>query len=397
MSSKSTVSLTVGVSGSGKTYYRCAVFLMDEWLPNHEGLLISNYPINIDEVEKDWPGASRRIEIIPEDVLKSWRDGSSGPWDYFNDRDISGCHIAIDEIHNYCGKSTDNKVRKKWQQFIGELRHQGATIEFLTQAESKCAKEIINEAEIRYEIQNGENRRLPFLGYRMGDLYEFRAKLLGRYLCPSYCLEKIQADGKWKTQDNHMFYRLPKYFKYYDSFSAPQSGKGKGNRSEQRPWEKYNWLMLVLWFYLQYPVRISLQFLCVGVFVWFFFLGGLPSIMNKWFASLNRISNMNVKKLNVQNKSDDDVKQVEKRDYKANEEIKDDKGKVIGRVVQLNPFTLGVDFACPLYVRIKNREYKLGDDLYEGKITSIDVRYNYIIVDGYIPISFSWIGDGANE
>ena len=30
MSSRATVSLTVGVSGSGKTYYRCAVFLMDE-------------------------------------------------------------------------------------------------------------------------------------------------------------------------------------------------------------------------------------------------------------------------------------------------------------------------------------------------------------------------------
>lgn len=396
MSSKATVSLTVGVSGSGKTYYRCAVFLLDEWLPNHEGLLISNYPINVEEVEKDWHGASSRIEIIPEEVLKNWREGISGPWDYFKDRNISGCHIAIDEIHNFCGKTTENKVRKKWQQFIGELRHQGATIEFLTQAEAKCAKEILQEAEIRYEIQNGENRRLPLLGYRMGDLYEFRAKLLGRYLCPSFCLEKLQADGKWTTQSNTMFYRLPKYFKYYDSFSAPQSGKGQGNRSERRPWEKYNWLMLCIWFYLQYPFRISLQVLGVGVFIWFFFCGGFPSIMNKWFASLNKVSQMNVKKLNVP-KREKSSSVENKGEYKHEDVIRNDKGEVIGKVVKLNPYKLGFDFACSEFVRINGKEYRVGEKFYDGRITAIMPLERVIIIDGYIAINFDWLGGEINE
>ena len=359
--------------------------------------MISNYPIKIEEVEKDWPGASDRIEIISDDVLKEWREGRSGPWDYFDKRDISGCHIAIDEVHNFCGKTTDAKVRKKWQQFIGELRHQGATIEFLTQAEGKCAKEIIQEAEIRYEIQNGENRRLPVLGYRMGDLYEFRAKLLGRYLCPSYCIEKVQADGKWHEQQNHIFYRLPKYFKYYDSFSAPQSGKGFGNRQEKRPWEKYSWPMLFVWFYLQYPIRISSQLIAVGFFWWFFFMGGLGSTMNKWFQTINGISEMQSAK--IEQKKPVDVP-TDSSDIKHGSEIKNEKGEVIGRVVKLNKYRCYVDFACDRYFRYDGKEYKVGDYFYGYRITQILPKYSVFILEDLIPWYFEDIDiykGGADE
>ena len=186
--------------------------------------------------------------------------------------------------------------------WLGELRHQGATCEFLTQSEAKCAKEILNEAEIRLEIINGENRLMPILHYRMGDLYEFRAKLLKRYICPSFCCQYTQARGKWHLQKEQIFYRMPKYFKYYDSFSAPEHGKGEGKRGELRPWEKYGWLRLCLWFYSTYPIRLSFHVFVVYLFYFAFFGGGLSGIVHGYFNALRGNKDVKIDKIeNVSN------------------------------------------------------------------------------------------------
>lgn len=384
MSNKATVTLTVGVSGSGKTYYRCAVFLVDDWLPFHDGKLISNYPINMENLLADFPEASERIELIPEEVLNEWRRGSSGPWDYFSGRDISGCHIAIDEVHNYCGSASDIKVRRRWQAFVGELRHRGATIEFLTQAEAKCSKELLAEAEIRYEIQNGENRRMPVLGYRMGDLYELRAKLIKKYLCPSYCIEKTNADGAWHVIDEKMFYRLPSYFKYYNSFSAPMSGGESGNKSEKRPWEKYSWPKLLIWFLFQYPFRIPFQVGIVALFCWFFFGGGMLSIMTNMFEGFRKASGHVVRKVGVgEVTKNPDIQKL--NDTAGTAEVPPvTSGR---RYVRANP----LEYCSPSGFRWRGVEYKVGDPYYGGSITDV-TRYGFV-VDGYIYVPYEWLDD----
>ena len=390
MSSKATVSLTVGVSGSGKTYYRCAVFLIDEWLVYHTGKLISNYPINTENLFRDFPEAKDRIEIIPDDVLAEWRRGSSGPWDYFSGRDISGCHIAIDEIHNYCGSASDIKVRLKWQQLVGELRHRGATIEFFTQSEAKCSKELLQEAEIRYEIQNGENRRMPILGYRMGDIYELRAKLIGRYLCPSYCIEKMNADGDWHEMEEHMFYRMPSYFQYYNSFSAPMSGGEEGNRQEKRPWEKYGWFKLLLWFFFQYPFRIPFQIGLVVVFCWFFFFGGMIQIMTGMFNGVQKATGHMVKTIPVQkSETKNQVQKVNNRSSGVTANIVDSPTGSV--VVRRNP----LQFVCPYYFRYNGKEFKLDDVFYDGRIT--EIHRDGFVIDDLLWIPFSFFDDNLDN
>lgn len=388
MSSKATVTVTVGVSGSGKTYYRCAVFLVDEWLPNHSGVLITNYPVNMENLLKDYPMAANRVELIPRDVLNSWRDGSSGPWDYFKDRDISGCHIAIDEIHNYCGKNTDNKIRKKWLQWLGELRHQGATCEFLTQSEAKCAKEILNEAEIRYEIINGENRIFPVLGYRMGDLYQFRAKLIGKYLCPSFCREYMQAGGKWNLQREEIFYRLPKYFQYYDSFSAPEHGKAQGHKGEKMPWEKYGWFMLFVWFFLTYPFRIMLQMAAIVLLVYMFFLGGCTRTVKTYFEKLEKIGNpKNVElKKNAENESSEKVVKSS-NGYVVQASENEERKLTFPKVVRLKSY----EVLTPYYLRLRSGlEFYSGDYVFDLKIVRF-YRDGFIELDNGDLIPFSYL------
>lgn len=386
MSSRSVVTVTTGVSGSGKTYYRCAVFLVDEWLPNHSGVLITNYPINLGNLVRDYgEGVEDRVELIPPDVLREWREGRSGPWDYLRDRDISGCHIAIDEIHNYCPKTADNKLRKKWMQFIGELRHQGATIEFLTQNEAKCAKEILAEAEIRYEIINGENIRCPVLGYRMGDLYQFRAKALGRYLCPSYCIEYTQNQGGWVEINRSVFYRLPKYFEYYDSFSAPEHGQALGHKSEPMPWEKYSWPRLFCWFLMQYPFRIGLQVSFVAVFVWAFFMGGISGCSQRYLKAIGALK-------------DEGGKTTAKVEGKTQEAG----GAVSGTVANPSPSPSSYrvvrkelwSVISPSYVKMRDgREFWAGDAFYGSVIGGFDVRSRMCFLEDGFFFPVDWFSD----
>ena len=148
----STVILTTGVPGSGKSYVRCARFLYDDFLRNCSGIHYSNFPVNVDYISdtlhknrrfgllgsflKHRPVSedyARRIKVIPSDVMLSWRRHESGPWDYFKGVDLRYCHIAIDEIHEICTSDMPPDIFAQWDEWIGTIRHRGCTIEGLTQ------------------------------------------------------------------------------------------------------------------------------------------------------------------------------------------------------------------------------------------------------------------------
>ena len=164
MAKRSTVYLTTGAAGSGKTYRRCSRFLIDEFLPHETGHIYTNYPVYANKMAEavykkhkiPKEDILKRIHVIPKDQLDSWMqtydrrdaDKAQGPWNYFQDIDINNAHIAIDEIHNFCGVSTPKHQRQKWGKWLGEIRHRGATVEFLTQSPNKLADEIKWEASV---------------------------------------------------------------------------------------------------------------------------------------------------------------------------------------------------------------------------------------------------------
>ena len=116
----SVIILTTGVPGCGKTYVRAARFLVDDFLINSHGVHISNFPLNREEIAKEvssrmkrrslWyklrhkvseEDLIKRMQIIPDDVLQSWKREESGPWDYFSGVNLKYAHIALDEVHNF--------------------------------------------------------------------------------------------------------------------------------------------------------------------------------------------------------------------------------------------------------------------------------------------------------
>lgn len=183
----STIILTTGVPGSGKTYIRCARFLVDDFLLSKKtGVHYSNFPVCVDvvanHVHKQFTSKfgffyrllhrnfvmpsvediKARIVVIPESVLSDWRLEKSGPWDFFAGLDLSGCHIAIDEIHEIVKISSSPDYIAKWDEFLGTIRHRGCVFEGLTQdikAVHACFK---GRANIRNELIPCEDLRDPF-------------------------------------------------------------------------------------------------------------------------------------------------------------------------------------------------------------------------------------------
>lgn len=299
MRARSVITLTTGPAGSGKTYVRCARYLCDEWLPEKSGVHYSNFPVFRDKVAafvaqktgKPENELLERIQIIPEAVMATWISGQSGPWDYFHDKNLDGCHIAIDECHNFCGAKTHQKVRARWQAWLGEIRHQGATVEFLSQSPEKVAREIHYEAGLRLSLVNSEDRRDPFLGILLGDWYELKAAFISaEYQTVVWEVERRNVDGKWIEQNKRTFSLDPLYFEFYDSFSRPVQG-GEKAQGQQREFQKRTRRGLLWWFFKRNAFAIVPRAMLVGVLV-YLCTGGSAPLLN-WMVRAFEVAGKN--------------------------------------------------------------------------------------------------------
>lgn len=317
MASRTVVTLTTGEAGSGKSYARCAQFITDRFLRDHDGPHVSNFPLGVVPEDHSFPpeyegetfreriarsAAKRhrldeselleRIELIPAEELVRWETGESGPWEYFEGRNLQDMHIAIDEVHNYCPSKGEARRRERWQQWLGEIRHQGATVEFMTQTLMKAAKELRDEAGLHIEVKNTETERDPLFGILLGDWYELRAGFItGRYSSNVMEQERRSADGRSRNWTARRIFALdPWYFRFYDSFSKPQKGGNRG-RAQRRQFEKLSRAKLLWWFISSNAGRLIPRLAFLLAVSWLLFgqylgLGGGPWVMKAAIARI---------------------------------------------------------------------------------------------------------------
>ena len=296
---RSVVEFTTGPPGSGKSYRRCAVYLLDELLnPDVPGptYFWSNYPIEFDEWEggqglcalakdkyglEDWE-VKERVRVFPEDVVDVWARSAdsrsiSGPWDYFRREEISlaETHVAIDEIHNFC-PAESSKANRAWNGWLGEIRHEGATIEFLTQSPHKVGKAISKHAELRRQLVTGTSRRDPFFNIAMGDWYNVLTLFGKPYQASSWQIEQRNELGRWKTTDQIPFWFRADYFEVYNSHSASHATGSAGTR-QLEPYELLTKKKLAFWFLKRNGAR----------FFWNRYACGLVFLIGIYFATTN--------------------------------------------------------------------------------------------------------------
>lgn len=264
-------SCRIGVAGAGKTL-SCVIFACTEFLPFEEGRLISNLPFLPEKIAERYAGTTGvngpmskeeivgRFEALPPEVLREWSDEKGGPWEYFEGKSIVGAHIMLDEAHNFVGKRHTSKWRKKWQSWIGELRHQGATIEFVSQAQGKLAPEFLEESERQVWVVSSDTRREPVFGIEMGDIYQLLAKLLPfrGYQAATWVTEKRNAGGKkYVVEKEAKFRRDAKWFELYESYNAPTGGGTAGRRKLQ--YELLGWPGFLRWFLVRNLMNVLMS------------------------------------------------------------------------------------------------------------------------------------------
>ncbi len=305
MAKRSTVYLTTGPAGSGKTYRRCAKFMVDEFLPKETGHIYTNYPVFAEKMAEavskkhkiPKEDILKRIHVIPKEELDKWMltydkrysDRAEGPWSYFQDIDINNAHIAIDEIHNFCGVSTPKHQRQKWGKWLGEIRHRGATVEFLTQSPNKLADEIKWEASVLISLVNGETNRDPFFKIMLSHWYELQAALTGVYEKKIHQIEKRSIDGKWRVSHRETFTLDPYYFQFYDSFAAPHTG-GKAGKAAQHEFQRYGRVGVFWWFIKSHPFALASRALILGLFCWVVLLGGNQVLFKVFLEKLSYLA-----------------------------------------------------------------------------------------------------------
>lgn len=253
--------VTSGPKGAGKSYVRCAAFLVEEWLPDHVGQHISNFPVNFEPLRKFCDSRrnlrgidlEKRITIMPQKVHQEFQETSLEPKEYFTRHyDLADAHIALDEFHTFF--SSAPKLRTKqvalWRDFIGEIRHLGATIEFLSQDVKKIPSALVDEAEVRYELMKNSIRRDPWFNVVVQDWMELSAAMRGGEFKGSFFLQEYrQQFGTWKVQREKKYRLYPEYFKLYDSHNTPIGVKKAAKVKAPQPrWKKYGRLNTVGWF-----------------------------------------------------------------------------------------------------------------------------------------------------
>lgn len=273
----SVTTLTTAAAGTGKTFVRCAVFLTDDFLPNESGIHFSNFPAFPDKIVKavidrhpnfDETWLRNRVQLIPDEELEKWKSEMSGPWEYFENKDLDGAHIAIDEIHEYCSTRHTKAYRYEWQKWLGQLRHRGATFEGISQDKSKIADEMKDEAGTRLEMVAAKTERDPWFKILLGDWYELLSCFTGNWPEAVLVYEKRKNDGRWENVTTYRFRLEGRYFDLFDSHSAPKKGGQKKLSDFRRRWERFGRMRTFAWFFARNWLNVAKRFAKIGAIVW---------------------------------------------------------------------------------------------------------------------------------
>lgn len=301
MSRRPNVTLRDGTGGSGKSYL-VTYFIVETFLPFEDGKLITNLPLNIPVIcervaarhGKDAQELASRIELIdPADNARlktDVMDGGLTPYQIFEGRNLAECHVIVDECHWFCGPDKSEPHRAFWKKWIGELRHQGATLELMTQTIQGVAPEIVMQAAARYTSVSSEFKRDAWLNISFGDWAEFQAKFWTGVYTPRFYLQEWRklSPTKWVMQWEDSWVFKSYYGDCYNSYSAAGGGTEAGLAAPPEYYfQRLGTVRFLLWFvgknirYAGGRLLLVCSILFVLWYCWLWFNGDLKAKKHK--------------------------------------------------------------------------------------------------------------------
>ncbi|MDP0495007.1 MAG: zonular occludens toxin domain-containing protein [Verrucomicrobiota bacterium JB024] len=371
--------LTTAPMGGYKSYTRGPSFVMDEWLPQHDGVLYTTIPLNVDEIvieagkrlNMDEATVRSRIQVLPRETVDKWTedDGVSGPWE-MDYQKLKGAHLQFDEFHHYAPRTGEVERRRLWREWIAEIRHEGATIEFLTQDIDAMDDRILRMIALRKELVNQETERDPYFHIPLGDWYELKAKLFGYWSPCIWEIEKRKVDRKWvSTGFQRRVYPKPRYYELYDSYSKPhrrqreeaqedgeeETTEQAGSSRNKKQWERRSWPSLLRWFFARNWFSVSSRLAAFLIIMWLCFGGGGVWAIGKVMAFTKSIPAHAAGKITGDTPGEDSPP-ADKPTQPLAANAKTPEKPEAQRLIELNPVMLTTDFK-----KEGKREYHVQD------------------------------------
>ena len=293
--------ITIGRSGTGKSYY-VVHHLVLQWLPfSHNGNYFTNLPLKIDEITEyiiaHYPDLVSsviidKIKLMTHEDTVSWMSEKSGPWDFFSSHDLNSARIVIDEIHNYVHTKSSKEYVQKWRAWLGELRHLKCSFECISQYETKVHPLIRHECGLIRRLSSSDDKRDPIFWIRFYDHFQILSKLRGYYASRVWISEYHEKDGKWTSEGGGSIPLVPQFYQLYNSYSAPIASKNQNHANEVKfrsphPYANLSWSELLQWYFSRNLARILFFSALYILGLWLFVFGGIISIFNSVITSVN--------------------------------------------------------------------------------------------------------------
>ena len=280
------VEYVVGSSGTGKSYVRGVVALLDYWLPNTDRVVWTNLPFKLDVINQRYPKYAGRVQLIPEEELQRWRSYESGPWDFFAGERGKNIHILIDEAQNYFAdeplipglSEAHEAYMVKLDDWMGQyLRKNNASFEAMTQSEQKLTRKILGDAGVRRRMLTASET--TWFGFRLGDVVGFWSKLYGKK--QGVAVERIEVrkgggkgQGAWALSRQDIHWLSEHYWQFYNSYNKPGTTSDNGVKPDKEEWEILTWPSYIATLFWRYFILIAKATSMTAAAVTFIVLAG---------------------------------------------------------------------------------------------------------------------------
>lgn len=405
---KSTITITTGEPGAGKTLSRGVIYLTEVFLRDKTGIVYHNLPLNHDAIadymarkfKKDRTEILNRLIKITESETDLWKKECF--FNYFVNKDLHNAYVLIDEAHVFFGTKFLNSSKglvAEIEKALSEFRHNGARLELLTQSYKTLHTVVRYRVGYAISIMNYQDYNDVVFGIRMADWLQLLAKLKGFYTSGSLQTESKVTEDKLIKIGTRVWWHNSEYYSMYDSYNSGAGSKGAESDKLKDDWQLRSWPSLILWFLrrnffnLFVGSRISIITWCLIIFIFI----GPSKIINGWVSGLdNRFntkkiekekSNENIKVDSNTTLINSDIENLKKENLQYLETIKNLKEykEIVNKENEKNKSITLIDSNGIL---LREGTYiRIGDKITYGKfrdktITKIDIENNMV-----------WIGD----
>lgn len=310
---KSTITITTGEPGAGKTLSRGVIYVTEVFLRDKTGILYHNLPLNHEKIaeymqknyKKDYHEILNRLVKISDEETEKWKTECF--FKYFHDKDLQNAYVLIDEAHVFFGTKTLNSkpgLVPEIEKALSEFRHNGARLELLTQSYKTLHTVVRYRVGYAISIMNYQDYNDVVFGIRMADWLQLLAKFKGFYTSGSLQTEsKVQEDKLMKI-GTRVWWHNSEYYSMYDSYNSGAGSKGADSNQLKDDWQLRSWPSLIVWFLrrnffnLFIGSRISIISWCLVIFIYI----GPKTVINGWMDRLN--NRFNTKKNEKMDKSE---------------------------------------------------------------------------------------------